>query len=463
LSSHIHCRKANARALSGLAGITAVRPIVIASRDSVLDLRLSPDAVDFAQLTGSGLSQLPLPPIDLGKTKSRIASITSGSGDLIDGQGHHVRRDQVYIAAAAHDVDVVIHNIGDVRDIRDVVHRHVLLTEDIDLLPPGMRRAAIRIVYIELMPLVQPAAVVNALAAVIGLVVSHNRVPVPAIPPTRPCRDGHIAEPLVTAVVVPEVIVAIIRANPKIDDERCWIERETRRPNEVGLRVHGAFEVHRREAGTAITHLIVPKATAEDGPARSPRPTVGHPEPVGLRARPITGAPAITGLVVVPATGGPEIVFPGSGRRRTLLQCRRRRIVIGHLLYFFRSPKPRDPLPASVDRGPVTRNPAMAGRNPAPNTAHPDEVFALFFPGPVAGNPHDVVPFRPILRWDLLNVGRWLYRHYQARFDLARYGAGERFVNRSTCENLNAFGNIDVCREQAIVLGKCHPGQQNPR
>jgi hypothetical protein len=91
LNSHVYRWEANARALSGVTRITSVRPIVIANRDSVLYFRLGAHAVHLAQLTTSALSNFSLSSIEFRKTESRVANITSGAGNLIKWQCHHIR------------------------------------------------------------------------------------------------------------------------------------------------------------------------------------------------------------------------------------------------------------------------------------------------------------------------------------------------------------------------------------
>jgi hypothetical protein len=90
LNRYVHRREANARKLPGVARIAAIRTIVVANRDSVSHFSFGSHAVDLTKVAGAGLRLLTLAPVNRCETESRIAIVPSGSGDLIDGQSHHI-------------------------------------------------------------------------------------------------------------------------------------------------------------------------------------------------------------------------------------------------------------------------------------------------------------------------------------------------------------------------------------
>ena len=146
-------------------------------------------------------------------------------------------------------------------------------------------------------------------------------------------------------------------------------------------------------------------------------------------------------MTLIPISAGryPNVV---RGRRRTggvqNFDLRRSREILDFLIGD-RGPEAGDPLPAFGHAGPVAGHPIRFGRRRTPAGADPDVTVAARVPGPIARHPDVLATQRLLVRRDLLNLGRRLVRHHQARLNLQIDGFGKGLVYGTAGENLGLF------------------------
>src|SRR6202011_4337378 len=110
-----------------------------------------------------------------------------------------------------------------------------------------------------------------------------------------------------------------------------------------------------------------------------------------------------------PAAGDVTAALVRGGRGWAVVDRRRRRRQVLDFLDVLGGPEAGDPLPAAVHLLPVAGRPFASGRGRAPEAAHPGEIRRLVVPTPVAGEPHDPLALRFLVRGRFLNrVGRLL-------------------------------------------------------
>lgn len=281
------------------------------------------------------------------------------------------------------------------------------------------------IVAIMVVVSIVPAAIV-AVVVVVTVVIAEAFLPVVVVPVMPPVvleqltASGRI-EPRSVARVVPAravVIAEIVVVGPRADVEGvckgCVVDRE-RGPVHIGVGIpDGPVHGHRRVGPAAIGQGIVPVARYVDIARGRPGEAGRHPHLVGLEGRPVT---RLLGVGAVAERPGRRHEEAARGRWGGSRVCNgdRRRGQEAKLVVSFGGPKAGGPLPAVAGGVPGAGHPFAAGRRDAPGAANPEVVIAIPVPGPVTGQPLDVVSLRPHHRRGLVKRGGWLARNDRRR------------------------------------------------
>ena len=173
-----------------------------------------------------------------------------------------------------------------------------------------------------------------------------------------------------------------------------------------------------------------------------------HPDPVRLDGCPEAGTPDVSAAVPVPVARGPGGVRVGLGRNGATLEAARWRAGrslatadgwLGCLLEVRRwSPasRRRGPTGSPLDIVPVARDPLHPRRRLAPDAADPEIIAARGVPGPVAGDPLDILARRLLVRRHLLDRVRRLLGLGRDRLGVVDHGRRKGLVDRPLGQHL---------------------------
>src|SRR5262249_29314219 len=223
-------------------------------------------------------------------------------------------------------------------------------------------------------------------------------VPVPRVMEREP-RINPAAD-VVGVVVVAKQVMVVGRTHEEGDDQDPHVD-DNRRLVDEPRPDHRVYDRPEQEPETVLR--IAPVAVNEDVPGRRPLIVGRDPDPVRVGGRPETGPPDVANFPPDPAAGDPDLVLRGGLGGRPGLQGLRRRRQVLDLGYFRRGPIPRDPLVTLVSLVPIPGYPGLVGWDGSPEPAPPEKLFALVVPGPVAGNPGNVVALRLLIWGDFFN------------------------------------------------------------
>ena len=237
--------------------------------------------------------------------------------------------------------------------------------------------------------------------------------------------------------------------------EHAQIDHDRWRIGIAAHRINTRFKIDRRKENAPSLHRVIPETSDENVAARSPDIMGGRPIPIRPSLHPIARTPGVTALIPNPGTWRPSVVQGRWGDIRTHFhRCGRCR-QIGCLPHRGVSPIPRGPLKPLRSSPPVAGHPFATRRQGAPRPTDPKEVPPFVVPGPVAGNPGDVVSLRFFLGRHFFNDGGRTFCHHDSGLGIEGDDSGERLVNRAAREHLRP-GRIDLGR-LSMAGGYVHP------
>jgi hypothetical protein len=299
------------------------------------------------------------------------------------------------------------------------------------------RRASIGVRYemfITRMDAVFPIAIASAMDVIPAMMGIDRIVAAATAMVIRPIVNAAASAP--RFVIVAVVVVTIVRSREQADVERADVEADAGRPSVADAGVNRRAVIDGGIANAAAGDEPVPIAATEDIAARRPRIIMWHPAPIGTRLPPISWPPRIAHVLPDPRAGNPEVPFGWRFARRSDFKRFWRSGLVFDLFLIGGRPEAGRPLPTAGRFTPVSRNPATARRNVAPHAADPDEVLALIFPCPIAGNPFDLFALGLLCGRKLVDRVGWFLRNDQTGLRIERCWIGESFVNWAAREHL---------------------------
>src|SRR5262249_4903723 len=111
------------------------------------------------------------------------------------------------------------------------------------------------------------------------------------------------------------------------------------------------------------------------------------------------------------------------------------------------------PLVTLVGLVPIPGHPGLVGRDGPPKPAHPDEIRALVVPGPIAGNPGNVVALRLLIRGDFFNGLGWCLRGDGTRLRVEDGRLTEGLVDRPAGQLLSRVAGAGRHWSRRLRLG----------
>ena len=172
-----------------------------------------------------------------------------------------------------------VHGQNVLLDVRDVGVIDVRIVHNPDLLVPRPRRTMGSVVFIMIVPAVQPVDVVHSAAAIVALQLGQHGVVAVAIRSIlAPGSDSPVAP--VRAVVVAEVEMPVIRPHPQMQKQVGGVQGAPGAIDVVGLQINRLLKVDRREQAAAAGQPIVPAAGQIHAASRCPNVAGGNPDPV---------------------------------------------------------------------------------------------------------------------------------------------------------------------------------------
>jgi len=225
--------------------------------------------------------------------------------------------------------------------------------------------------------------------------------------------------------------MTIAAVNKQAANQQSRVDNAARPPIAIGIATAEIVSpINRGIEQAAIVGQMVPITIHVTITSRRVGIIVRNPHPVGIGFIPVTRLPSIFAVLPRPVARGPEIVFPRGGTRRACIKRRggfRQKL---DLLLLGIGPEAWHPLETSVGLLPFAGNPIAARRHIAPHATHPQKIFALAIPHPIAGNPLNVLPLGLLLRRQFIDRCRRLLGDDFPVLLIEHHWLGERLMNR---------------------------------
>jgi hypothetical protein len=207
---------------------------------------------------------------------------------------------------------------------------------------------------------------------------------------------------------------------------------------------------------------VIPVAIDKHGTAGRPHRSLRHPEPIVVTHRPIARTPLVIIVVVNPVPGHPKMVVSWLRADRSAFEAFGRVGLISQFLLGLRHPESGHPLIPACDFRPITGQPALSHRSTPPQTADPEEFFLIVIPGPIAGNPFDVVSVRHRVRRNLVDRFRRLLNDDESGSGIGVVHFREGFMQRPSHHHRQVFVGhaVQVSRNgtEHLLRGKISAG-----
>ncbi len=380
-------------------------------------------------------------------TAARAAAVAAASGPTAAARAFKLRAGlgQIAVApSAAHgDLEIVVAEpaklssspraVGPVVKLfsqhRVPAGRIADAASELRLVREPVRRPKVFVVSEVAVPVVQAAVKIDAAIAVMHVVISIERVVVAEVVEIDPSVQAQSAVPRV--VKVAPVIVVIMRVDEQVQEQVGEIDDGpgaiiVARPEVDVVVVHQRGEQH-SAAGDGQVVIAVDEDIAQRGPDIVRR----DPNPLFVIRRPVAGPPGVPSGGPDPAAVAPIIVGRGRQSGRSGLQRRRGRGQVFDFMGVTGRPKARHPGVAPFHLGPIAGNPLAVDRGVTPESADPNPVVQADIPGPIAGNPDDIVPFRLELGRQFFDGRRRWVGDNHAGLVVGNHRFGERFMERA--------------------------------